>query len=489
MPIKFDNTYIKLPESFYRKIPPTPVSAPQLECFNSGLNSELDLGWERLEKREIAEFLSGNKILEGSEPIALVYAGHQFGHFVPQLGDGRAILLGEFIDKKGTRKDLQLKGAGKTPFSRLGDGRAALGPMIREYVVSEAMHALNIKTTRSLAVVTTGEVVYREEVLPGAILTRVASSHIRIGTFEYFVYQKDLQSLKILADYTITRHYPEARETVNPYYSLLRSVRDNQISLIVEWMRVGFIHGVMNTDNMALSGETIDYGPCAFLDEYHPNKVFSSIDRYGRYSFSNQPNIFLWNLAQLARCLSLLIDPVHEKGLEAVNELLLEFEQIFALKYLKMMGQKIGIIHSTEQDRILIDELLTLMQKESVDFTLMFRYLSYIAKNGQWPFKSVFFLPPALELWVGKWQARLKMQNIPREEIAKQMFALNPAFVPRNHQIEKLIQSILEKQDYSKMENFIKILSSPYKKEQQEDLEYLRPPHKQERVCQTYCGT
>lgn len=490
MKIRFNNTYIKLPQNFYSKVLPVPVKDPKLGCFNFALAEQLGIQLKSSNPQEIAEIFSGNKILAGSEPIALAYAGHQFGHFVDELGDGRAILLGEVLNRQGLRRDIQLKGSGITPYSRRGDGRASLGPMIREYIVSEAMHALGIKTTRALAVITTGESVYRETTLPGAILTRVASSHIRIGTFEYFASQGDLTSLKILADYVIERHYLEAKKSSNPYLSLFTQIRDNQVSLIADWIRVGFIHGVMNTDNTALSGETIDYGPCAFIDEYHPNKVFSSIDYYGRYAFYNQSHICLWNLWQLGKCLAFLVDNTDpRKGLDAINDKLYAFDEIYESAYLEIMRKKIGVIYSKQEDKILIQTLLNIMQDEALDYTLTFRYLTQLIKGGRWALHKIFNPPLALETWLETWRNRLKEQNCSNEAVYSLMAKSNPSIIPRNHKLDEIIQYTEETNDFSKMITFLGILSDPYNEKGSDLIEYIRPPTSKERIHKTFCGT
>lgn len=486
MKIKFSNTYINLPENFYSKINPVSVKSPGLLIFNTALAKDLGISDEDLDTRELAAIFSGNKILQGSAPIALVYAGHQYGYFVPQLGDGRAILLGEVIDGNGKRRDIQLKGSGQTPYSRQGDGRAALGPMVREYIVSEAMYALGIKTTRSLAIVTTGEVIPREAIVPGAILTRVAESHIRIGTFEYFAAKEDLKSLQLLADYVINRHYPGAKETPNPYISLLDYVCDAQASLIADWMRVGFVHGVMNTDNMALSGETIDYGPCAFIDEYNPDKVFSSIDRYGRYSFNNQANIAHWNLMRLGETLAPLINKDFTKAKEQINTKMHEFKLKYEKRYLEVMSRKIGIPSPDSKSKSLIEELLIILEDEEADYTLAFRVIAHELDDSKLLDKKLFIKTKNMYQWLEKWKAYLKEKGIPLNEAAEIMFKVNPAYIPRNHKIEEVIQSVMEDGNATKMYKLVKALSKPYK---EEFVEYMKPPLVHERIIKTFCGT
>lgn len=486
---EFKNTYVKLGKKFYTKTNPIPVKDPKLIDFNYLLASELGVNIQNLSSKEIAEIFSGNKIFVGSEPVALVYAGHQFGQFVPQLGDGRAILLGEVIDKQGSLRDIQLKGSGKTPYSRQGDGRAALGPVIREYIISEAMYALRVKTTRSLAIVTTGEKVLRETLLPGAILTRIAASHIRIGTFEYFKAQNDLDAIRTLADYAIDRHYPKAKEASDSYYTFVEEVMKSQISLIVDWMRVGFIHGVMNTDNMSISGETIDYGPCAFMDHYHPNKVFSSIDDYGRYAFGNQANICIWNIVRLYQSLIPILH-IQEKLTEdnIISDLISLFTSTFNQKWLEMMGKKIGIIHSVKEDLELIQELLKTMQEHEMDYTLTFRYLTHIVNYNEWPYGSFFSTPEILKDWMQNWRIRIEKQDIPNEKLYELMAQVNPAFIPRNHIIEKVIKTADIDNDFTEMKKLITVLSNPYN-EQKESIMYMRPPLPNEIVSETFCGT
>jgi len=483
MHIKFKNTYAQLNSKFYSKVYPTAVKRPQLIQFNYQLADELGINFQDVSSCELAEIFSGNKILEGSKPIALVYAGHQFGHFVSQLGDGRAILLGEVINKNGELRDIQLKGSGRTPYSRQGDGRAALGPVIREYIISEALHNLRIRTTRSLAIITTGENVFRETILPGAILTRVAASHIRIGTFEYFSAQQDTEALKILTDYALDRHYPEIKRTPNPYYSFLKEVMKSQILLIVDWMRVGFIHGVMNTDNISISGETIDYGPCAFMDYYHSEKVFSAIDYYGRYGFGNQVNIGLWNIIKLYQALLPILN-VNTN----VDDLILLFTSTFNQKWLEMIGKKIGIVLIKEEDQKLIQNLLNIMQENEMDYTLTFRYLFYAVNNDSWPYEDFFNVPVPFKDWVEKWRIRFQEQGIETRKLLKIMSQVNPVYIPRNHNIERVIKAANTHNDFAEMKKLIRILSTPYK-EHQALIEYMKPPLPDERVSKTFCGT
>lgn len=416
----FNNTYIKLPNNFYSILNPVPVQKPELILFNKILAK--DLGIENFTNEELANYFSGNKIIKGSEPIAIAYAGHQYGHFVSQLGDGRAILLGEILDKNNQRFDIQLKGSGQTPYSRSGDGRAGIGPMIREYIVSEAMNAFKIPTTRSLAVVKTGEMIQRETALDGAVLTRVAQSHIRVGTFEYFAARRDLDSIKILADYSIQRHFPDLKTTPNIYQNFIMEVAKRQAELIAKWMGVGFIHGVMNTDNMLISGETIDFGPCAFLDEYLANKTFSSIDRHGRYSFSNQANIALWNILNLNYCLSALTVNDEPAFNEFTKRLENYFSEIYSKNYWKIMLEKIGIEKNTNrEDQSLLKNLLEIMSKDSLDFTITFRYLSETLTSKSEHLEPFIEHSESLQSWILQWKNRLKEEKKTFEEITKQM--------------------------------------------------------------------
>jgi uncharacterized protein YdiU (UPF0061 family) len=488
MHINFDNTYAKLPENFYTKIRPVPVINPELVFFNWSLANELGLAVKKTETQEIAAVFSGNSVLEGSEPLSLVYAGHQFGYFVPQLGDGRAVLLGEVLDKKGDRYDIQLKGSGKTPYSRGNDGRAALGPMLREYIISEAMHGLRIKTTRSLALGTTGEPVFRDTILPGAILTRVASSHIRVGTLEYFSAKNDVSSLKLLADYAINRHTPQAKDAENPYLSFLETVLDTQTSLVVDWLRVGFIHGVMNTDNTAISGETIDYGPCAFLDAYVPDKVFSSIDSDGRYAFNQQFNICLWNFTKLAETLEFLLHAESEAIHAIIKNLKQLFMQRFHEKHIKMMASKIGIFVPCEEDKQLIQNLLNIMEENHFDYTLTFRYLIQILQEKPCVSLTDFTASSSFQKWIETWKVRLETQASTPEEIATLMSHQNPVLIPRNHRIEEAITYALEHNDFSKAERLIQALSNPYESDES-FIDLTEPPTPQQRIYQTFCGT
>ena len=488
--IKFNNTYSELSDAFYQKLKPTKVKNPELLYFNSKLADCLGIKYSIQDKAQITEILSGNEILDTAEPIALVYAGHQFGCFVPKLGDGRAILLGEVVDEKNQRFDIQLKGAGITSYSRNGDGRAALGPILREYIVSEAMYFLGIKTSRSLAVVKTGEDVLRNgKILPGAVLTRIAASHIRIGTFEYFASRHDVNSLKLLADYTINRHYPEIKNDPNPYISLLKRAQDRQIDLVVSWMKVGFIHGVMNTDNISIAGETLDYGPCAFIDEYDPNKVFSSIDYKERYSFTNQANICYWNLMQLAKCLDLIIDNNLEKRLSSIYSFE-NFKMQYEDKYMAMMCRKIGIIKPSTSDRVLVLELLNIMHSEAVDYTLTFRYLSYLIYDREFDYSNIFNPSESIKKWVEKWYICLDREPNYLQKVSSNMLRENPAIIPRNHQVEKAIKYAVEDQDFTEVKALLQAIANPYDPKQEKyNIEYMMAPKPSERVYKTFCGT
>jgi uncharacterized protein YdiU (UPF0061 family) len=482
----FENTYARLPDRFYARVPPTPVRAPRLVRLNTELALELGLDPCWLAGPEGLEVLAGRRVPEAAEPIAMAYAGHQFGHFVPQLGDGRAILLGEVVDRQGVRRDLQLKGSGRTPFSRSGDGRAALGPVLREYVVSEAMAALGIPTTRSLAAVMTGETVARETLLPGALLTRVAASHIRVGTFQFFAARGDLEGLRLLADHVISRHYPEAAHSDRPYVSLLELVTLRQAELIARWLLVGFIHGVMNTDNTSIAGETIDYGPCAFMDEYHPAKVFSSIDQRGRYAYANQPQIATWNLARFAETLLPLIGEDQQQAIKQAEGVLERFSARFQAAYSAGMRQKLGLSTEANGDLELAGEFLGMLATYQVDFTVAFRRLSDAADgpDAEGALRSLFIDEQPFETWAGRWRSRLALEPAP----GLRMRAVNPAFIPRNHRIEAMIEAAVEREDFAPFEELLSVLARPF--EDQACLaHYMDPPQPHEQVGQTFCGT
>jgi uncharacterized protein YdiU (UPF0061 family) len=486
----FQNTYAALPDGFFARVAPTPVASPRLIKLNRPLALRLGLDPERLASPEGAEILAGKRLPDGAEPIAMAYAGHQFGHFVPQLGDGRAILLGEVIDVDGVRRDIQLKGSGPTPFSRRGDGRAALGPVLREYIVSEAMAALGIPTTRSLAAVMSGESVIRETALPGAVLTRVASSHIRVGTFQYFAARGDTDGVKRLADHVIARHYPQASGATRPYHALLEGVIARQAELVARWLLVGFIHGVMNTDNTSISGETIDYGPCAFMDHYDPAAVFSSIDEQGRYAYANQPRIALWNLTRLAECVLPLFSDDRDKAIEQAQSILAGFPAKFAAAYQAGLRQKIGLFTMRDGDDALVQDLLDAMAKNHADFTLTFRRLSDAADDAERDqgVRALFADPPAYDEWAVRWRQRAGLEPQTSAERTAMMRAANPAFIPRNHRIEAVIAAAIARDDFAPFEELLAVLSKPYE-DQPAFADYAEPPEPHQRVLQTFCGT
>jgi uncharacterized protein YdiU (UPF0061 family) len=488
MRLGFENTYSALPTRFFARVQPASVANPTLIVFNRELAADLGLD-PTVGERDAAALFSGNVVPDDSIPIAMAYAGHQFGSFVPQLGDGRAILLGELRGRDGVLRDVQLKGSGLTPFSRNGDGRAVLGPMLREYIVSEAMHALGIPTTRSLAVVTTGERVFREDVLPGAVLTRVAASHIRVGTFEYFAARGDRDGVRELLDYAIARHYPEARAAPVPALAVLEKVAQRQVTLIAQWMLVGFIHGVMNTDNMAISGETIDYGPCAFMDAYHPNTVFSSIDRRGRYAYANQAAIAQWNLARLAETLLPLIDPDVDKAVALATQILQPFNAEFDLEFMRGLRRKIGLSSSMEGDVDLIKRLLATMQDAEADFTLTFRRLALAAENpaADAALLELFKETAGVEGWLRDWRERLQGDPRTAAERGADLRRTNPAFIPRNHRVEAALNAATGG-DLEPFHRLVAILQRPFD-DQPEAAEYTLPPQPSERVLQTFCGT
>ncbi|SOD21082.1 protein adenylyltransferase SelO [Nitrosomonas ureae] len=479
---RFDNSYARLPDYFYAQQSPVAVRAPQIVIVNHALAASLGLNIDALTAEEAALLLSGNVLPQGAQPIAQAYAGHQFGHFT-MLGDGRAVLLGEHLTQTGERFDIQLKGSGQTPFSRRGDGRAALAPMLREYIISEAMHALGIPSTRSLAVVTTGEQVMRETPLSGAILTRVAASHLRVGTFEYAAGQGGADAIRILADYTIQRHYPDLNDAANPYLSLLNRVIERQAALIAQWVLLGFIHGVMNTDNMSISGETIDYGPCAFMDAYNPNTVFSSIDQNGRYRYSNQPLMAQWNLARLAETLLPLIDPVSEKAVALAEEAIHAFPAIYQTEWTTGMRKKLGLLTEQADDPELIADLLTWMYQHQADYTNTFRALSAETLPADSLFQDDTF-----EAWQARWQARLARQSGIKEHSVHLMQANNPAIIPRNHRVEEALTAASERGDYTLTQQLLAAVAHPYA-DVSEYYDYRTPPAPSERVYQTFCGT
>jgi uncharacterized protein YdiU (UPF0061 family) len=498
----FDNTYARLPERFYARVAATTVKAPRIVKLNRPLAELLGADVERLASPDGAQVLAGNVVPEGAEPIALAYAGHQFGSFVSQLGDGRAILLGEVVGKDGRRRDVQLKGAGRTPFSRGGDGRAALGPVLREYLVSEAMAALGVPTTRALAAVTTGERVYRDEALPGAVLTRIAASHIRVGTFQFFAARGDQEAVRILATHALARHYGDSVGSGNDALALLERVIDAQAELVARWLGLGFVHGVMNTDNTAISGETLDYGPCAFLDEYDPGKKFSSIDHGGRYAFANQPRIALWNMTRLAEALLGLFDDDEKEAVRLATERLDRFGPRFEKAHLGVMRAKLGLATEDEGDRPLFEGLLERLAANRVDYTLFFRRLcAAVAEAPPDPgsppdrgsqdaaLTSLFPVEPEAFLsWMESWRRRLAIEPQAPAARASAMRRANPAFIPRNHRVEEALEAAVRRDDFQPFETLVDVLASPY--EDQPDRAHLAaPPGPEQRDYKTFCGT
>ncbi|MEP1210022.1 MAG: protein adenylyltransferase SelO [Rhizobiaceae bacterium] len=482
--IEFDNSYGRLPERFFARLDPKPVRQPELIKLNEELADELGLDAAYLRSEQGVAALAGNARLEGSDPLAMAYAGQQFGNWVPQLGDGRALLLGEVIDRAGIRRDIQLKGSGPTPFSRMGDGRAWLGPVLREYIVSEAMFALGVPTTRALAAVATGESVVREEVLPGAILTRVSKAHIRVGTFQYFAARRDDEGLKQLADYAIDRLYPDLKDIENPYPGLLDRVIEAQASLVAKWMNLGFIHGVMNTDNVSIAGETIDYGPCAFMDDFHPDRVFSSIDQHGRYAYSNQPRIAHWNLVQFAQALLPLFGNDEKHSVEQAQLSINAYPGVYQKAYQSGLNAKLGLAEIRDGDADLSNELLKLMAENKADFTLAFRLLS---RQDLSEFKGLFEDQAGLTAWLDQWQPRLDSADASIEQSRDLMVKSNPAFIPRNHRIEQAIRAALE-DDIDPFHRLCRVLATPFE-DQAEEIDLTLPPQPKEIVPYTFCGT
>ena len=475
----FDNTYSKLSKTFREEIKPTPVHDPNLVILNEELAKDLNLDFSKIDNKDLAKLFSGNVLPNDTNTIAQAYAGHQFGHFT-MLGDGRAVLLGEHLVNNTKRFDIQFKGSGRTSFSRNGDGRAVLGPMLREYIISEAIHALNIPTTRSLAVVSTGEKVVRENLLPGAILTRVASSHIRVGTFQYIAAKQNIDDLTTLVDYTIERHYPEIQSSMNKALDLLSLVMEKQCQLVINWMRVGFIHGVMNTDNMTLSGETIDYGPCAFMDHYDPKTVFSSIDKFGRYSFSNQPPITKWNLARLAECLIPLIDKNEDQAIKIATEIIDNFQNIYEIKWLNMMRDKLGLFGEDKNDLELINNLFNWMKSNKADYTNTFCYLMNISSIQDQIYKDKDFID-----WSKNWEKRILINGGSKENSLELMKKNNPIVIPRNHKVEEVLEAA-NNNDLKPMYELLSILKKPYTK--QINIEKFQTPSNNQNY-QTFCGT
>lgn len=485
--MQLTNSYLDLGDTFFRAVAPLPVAAPKVLLWNQPLARELGISEALQQDSEAqASYFAGNRLLPGSIPVALAYAGHQFGQFSPQLGDGRAHLLGELASGRGAHRDLQLKGSGPTPFSRGGDGRCALGPAIREFIMSEAMAALGVPTTRSLAVVTTGEMVAREIPVPGAVVTRVAASHLRVGTFEYFYSQNRLDEVEKLCDYAIARHYPDLipLRDGERYLAFLQAVFERQVTLVCHWMRVGFIHGVMNTDNTAISGETIDYGPCAMMGAYNPKTVYSSIDAMGRYRFGNQPGIAQWNMARLAECLLPLIDSDEKRAQQQAEALLADFGQSYQQEYLAMLGRKIGLTDVAAEDVSLISDLLDTLKSAGLDYTqtfdLLARSFDSIAIAGE--------MKTDLGSWFDRWQARLEQLGSDRGETAALMRSQNPLVIPRNHHVEAVIASCVETGSAEAAEQFLSVLRSPYEATEL-TARYQDIPADGDRYYQTFCGT
>jgi len=487
MTFLFDNTYARLPANFYARQSPVAVAGPRLLKLNRTLALALGLDEDRLSAPDGVDVLAGNSVPEGAEPLAMAYAGHQFGNFVSQLGDGRAILLGEVLDPRGERFDIQLKGSGRTPFSRGGDGRAWLGPVLREYIIGEGMHALGIPTTRALAAVATGEPVYREGEKPGAVLTRVARSHVRIGTFEYFAARRDTGAVRRLADYVIARHYPGLEGADRPYRALLDAVIDRQVRLVAQWLGVGFIHGVMNTDNMSIAGETIDYGPCAFMDAYHPSRVYSSIDHGGHYAYGNQPRIAQWNLSRLAQTLLPLLDADEGKAVTGAQAAIDAFPERFERAFLERFRAKLGLLESRPEDADLIDGLLQAMAETGADFTNSFRALCDAAEGRDGGIHSELGHGSAGHEWLRRWRERLAGESNAPAARATGMRRENPAVIPRNHRVEAVLEAAVEG-DLDPFEDLLQVLALPWE-DHSEGSPYRQPPEPHEVVHQTFCGT
>lgn len=482
------NTYADNLKGLCKECIADPAPSPRMLLFNYNLAEELELDPFIFSSNYGLSIFSGNEIPEGSTPIAQAYAGHQFGSFNPHLGDGRALLLGEITNIHNQVKDIQLKGSGLTPFSRRGDGKSALGPVLREYLISESMNAMGIPTTRSLAAIASGEDVLRDTSLPGGVLTRIASSHIRIGTFEYASKLEDKNQIKKLADYSINRHYPEVAEIDNPYLAFFAAVCNEQASLIANWMAVGFIHGVMNTDNMTISGETIDYGPCGFMDEYHPSTVFSSIDKQGRYAYANQPSILTWNLTRLAEALIPLVHGEKEESIKLLTEVLQLVKPVYENFWLMNMRSKIGLSKEDPKDYELIMSLLEVMKDEKVDFTLAFRSLSKALTGNMTIARNIFNNSKKFDVWFMHWQERISQENVPDEDIVSAMDKVNPIYIPRNHKVEEALFSAVHKNDMQPFSNLLSILMSPYE-ENKGNESYTLPAPESEKPFKTFCGT
>ena len=490
MQINFDNSYAQLPDRFFSKIDLKPVSDPHLIRINHLLAAELNLDVDWLSSEDGVAMLAGNKLPTGAEPIASVYAGHQFGNWNPQLGDGRALLLGEIVNQEQQRYDLQLKGSGPTPYSRGGDGRSPLGPVLREFLVSSAMHTLGVPTSRMLAAVSTGDMVQRENDLPGGIVTRVAKSHIRFGTFQYFAARNDIEALTLLTNHVIERHYPEAKDSDNPTLAMFQRVLEQQVELVAQWLSFGFIHGVMNTDNILLSGETIDYGPCAFMDEYHPEAVFSSIDQGSRYAFANQPSIMHWNLSAFGQAILPLLDEDEDAATEMAKKVLEQFPEKFKQAYIDRMARKLGFVGNAS-DLALIQELMSIMATEACDFTLTFRKLN-CSLTGDWTYESGvpedYELPTSLLNWIPKWHDRLEQDQENRADQQALMNSVNPLYIPRNHHIEACINAAVDQQDFTLFHQLAELYSSPFVYNH-ETRNFALPPAPDQVVQNTFCGT
>jgi uncharacterized protein YdiU (UPF0061 family) len=495
-PIPFTNQYVTLGDKFYVKTRPTPVAAPALIKFNKALADDMGLSADDLSSQDGVNIFAGNLVPGGAEPLAMAYAGHQFGNFVPQLGDGRAVLLGDMAGPDGVCFDIHLKGSGRTFYSRNGDGRAALGPVLREYLVSEAMAKLGVPTTRALAAVTTGEDVARERLLPGGIITRVAMSFVRVGTFEYFSAREDVESIRKLADYVIERNYPQVRESEQPYVALLQAVVDGQAALIARWMQLGFIHGVMNTDNMSIAGETIDYGPCAFMDAYDHDRVYSAIDRGGRYAYSNQPSIGLWNLTRLAESLLPLLAESPDAAVEVAQAVLKTYAETCHQAWLAGMRAKCGLsivagTSKSDSDKDLIEALFNMMAANNADFTLVFFYLSLLNEEPSErdnEMRRIFDDPAQFDDWVVKWRERVGEDKVSDAARQASMQAVNPVYIPRNHQIEAAIRAAEDYGDFSVFHDLHAVLQHPFTQQEGKD-RYMQPPEPDEVVRQTFCGT
>ena len=489
-PIAFDNSFAREMEGFYSAARPAPAQEPRLVAFNRELAETLGIDASALEGERGARVFTGQELLPGAEPIAQAYAGHQFGHFVPQLGDGRALLLGEVVDRDGQRRDVQLKGSGPTHFSRGGDGLSPLGPVLREYVVSEAMHALGVPTTRALAAATTGQLVYREEPLSGAVFTRVATSHLRVGTFQYFAARGEVDRLRQLADYALARHDPDLADAEDRYIRLLARVRDRQAALVAHWMSLGFIHGVMNTDNTSISGETIDYGPCAFMDRFDPETVFSSIDRNGRYCYGRQPRIALWNLARLAETLIPLLGADEDASIAKLTSVVEEFGPLYERTWLGRMRSKLGLTIEVEDDWQLVQDLHKAMHAGAADFTNTFRSLSAVVRGDDAEFRAQFEGEgqSELDVWLERYAERAGREPLDAEPRASGMDAVNPRFIPRNHKVEEALAAAATNDDFEPFRRLVAILGDPFG--DRSDCEgFARPAPLGDEPYVTFCGT